>query len=239
MSTVSDELRAALADVARSQPGDHPQPEELGRYHEGGLAADREEQIQDHLLACRPCRELVLDLAGFLAPDDPADEFAATSGWRDFQRRMPASDAGPQRRHGPRLAWTVAAASLVAVVGLGGWNLHLTSTLAGIEQHETGFPVVYLGGEERSGATATAAGGGSILLEIMPRRSLAGDRFTVELRDYASQELIWTADPQPKVDDTLWLRLSRVPPGAYRVRVRAVGGAEEDFEEWPLTVAGK
>src|SRR4029079_264538 len=55
----------------------HPEPEILAAYHAGELTADEERRLQDHLLSCRECSDLLLDLAGLADPGFGAGSLSA------------------------------------------------------------------------------------------------------------------------------------------------------------------
>src|SRR3954452_24534213 len=46
----------------------HPEPETLAAYHDGELPEGEAQRLQDHLLACRECAALLVDLDGLADP---------------------------------------------------------------------------------------------------------------------------------------------------------------------------
>jgi len=52
------------------QADGHPTIEVLDAYHQGDLGTAEAAQVQHHLIFCRECRDLLLDLAHFLADSE-------------------------------------------------------------------------------------------------------------------------------------------------------------------------
>lgn len=102
----------------------HPEPEELIAYHRRELAAERHDEVQEHLTGCPECASLVLEFAGhWEEPREP------------WHRRV-----GPLRG--------LAAASLVVAVGLAVWGL-----LGGSDRVRVGVqPVFDLKADSASGS---------------------------------------------------------------------------------------
>lgn len=70
------------------QADDHPTIEVLDAYHQGDLPAEEASRVQHHLIFCRECRDLLLDLAHFLADsEEPSRLWSAelTSAWEEWQ----------------------------------------------------------------------------------------------------------------------------------------------------------
>jgi putative zinc finger protein len=75
----------------------HPTIEVLDAYHQGGLGADEAAQVQHHLIFCRECRDLLLDLAHFLADSEtPSRLWSAelTSAWEEWQAERERRGSG-------------------------------------------------------------------------------------------------------------------------------------------------
>lgn len=81
----------------------HPTPASLVRYRTGELSRERQREIQEHLLFCPSCPELLLDIALFSLPlawpPGAADERGLAASWRRLSARLreprpPASPSG-------------------------------------------------------------------------------------------------------------------------------------------------
>jgi hypothetical protein len=133
-----DELFAALRRDARD-PGDHPTPEELSAYHAKELSPADDLRVREHIVACRECADLVLDLqalydAGRAESSSVVDLEQATA-WRNLQERMEFEPEKarplPSRSFfrgffaSTQGGYSVAAALLAAVCGLTAWNVSL------------------------------------------------------------------------------------------------------------------
>lgn len=124
-----EDLFAPLRETARD-PADHPTPEELEAYHAKELSPEEEERIREHLVACRECADLVLDLQAFSVaarkPDAGVVDFEQAAAWRDLREKLPfrpepiVEPAAPEprrRRSALRPAWGIAALLAVAISG--------------------------------------------------------------------------------------------------------------------------
>lgn len=130
------------------RPEDHLDPEQLVAYHEGRLAADHEERVQDHLAACRECAALLVDLEGLGDPDfgaaEPLPAGAGAQVWERVREEIrkdqppPAANVAPFRPPEPAgsapprpsiPAWfrSLAAVLLLATLGLSAWVVQLRS----------------------------------------------------------------------------------------------------------------
>ncbi len=238
--------------------GSHP---ELGRwiaYRAGGLAPADEETLQDHLVDCRSCTALVLDLESFADPagsglpgaPPPVSDFEQAAVWRTLRPQL-------GRRRPARRRWTVpatvAASLLAALLGGGLWLQQ--RELSGLRAHVAAlsrpqanapiydlFPRAVVRGEAGSGPGAT--------LEI-PAAALA---FTLILNRVESGELgtcrAEIVDPPNRrlaiVDGlemdaagvfTFSLPRGTLAAGDYVVRLwGAEGEAETPVEEYPLRI---
>jgi len=120
----------------------HPEPETLAAYHAGELTADEERRLQDHLMACRECSDLLLDLEGLADPGFGAGSLSAADQealWGRIQGEIKKEERPapvvPLRRPVPSVAsprWlqALAAALLVATVGLSAWVASLQRELS-------------------------------------------------------------------------------------------------------------
>jgi hypothetical protein len=235
----------------------HPEPETLAAYHAGELTADKEQQLQDHLLECRECSELLLDLdgladpgfgAGSLSPADQAALWGRIQG--DIQKEERLSPVVPLRRPSnplasPRWLQALAAALLVATVSLSTWVVSLRHELS---RPQANAKVIQL-------STGTVRGGTSSRLSVVPADAprrfilllhLAGPgrapRYRAEIvradggKVSAIEGLVLDEEL-----DAVSLELSRdeIGPGDYRVRLfpsPGKGAPEDPVAEYPLRV---
>src|SRR3954452_15922531 len=98
-----DRLLGLLAEEERGapDPAEHPGAATLSSYHSRTLPADEVSRVQDHIVACRQCREQLLEYAQFMAPasEEPAGDvssFERTAEWRRLKERMGAEAAAPE-----------------------------------------------------------------------------------------------------------------------------------------------
>src|SRR5947209_7004686 len=127
MSEARDEIRQNLraAATAAAGQGPHPEPGELTAYHAGELSLEAERRLQDHLVACRECAALLLDLdrladPGFGAAAEREAAAERDAAWESFRREIAAipEPARPSRPIPPRWLYALAAALLLAVGAL-------------------------------------------------------------------------------------------------------------------------
>jgi anti-sigma factor RsiW len=143
MGDKDNELKVALralADESKPNLGGHVTPEELTAYHDGVMSADDQGRVQDHLVLCRECAALLLDLAAFPALSQeggrqiqPAE---VATAWGVMQARLQREGAlsvsRPSWRQrmnlafsSTRVAYALAASLLVISLGLGLWTISL------------------------------------------------------------------------------------------------------------------
>lgn len=125
-----------MAAQDREALGEHPDPVTLLDYHEGKLPAAATERLQEHLALCPECSQTVLDFAEFPHLEPRTEAHRLTPADVERQRRALATrletEARPSwQRH--ELLLPLAAAFLLAAVGLGVWGARLQSRLAGLE----------------------------------------------------------------------------------------------------------
>jgi hypothetical protein len=210
-------LTAALAEEARSGPGGgEPEPEEILDYLAGRLSPEEERRIDRQLAASPAAARALLDLAdieaaGAAAGSQPA-ELAVRAGWRDLRSRLPDRTSWTHRL--PSILSSVAAALLIATLGLGTWVWRL--------QGELNRPVanvrsVELAAETRAGAELAVdlAPGAPLRLVLAPEERCPSYAAEIEgpgLRDHRVEGL--------KRDDLGRLTLLlRGRPGSYRLRL--------------------
>ncbi len=131
----------SLANEAR---GAHLTPDQLVAYHFRQLSEDEAEQAQIHLVKCRECASLLLDLAEFCAPgEDEASQLSPTefeAAWAELRATLPFPPQPPrpfppsepsllqrlrQLIFSLRPAYALAALSLALSLALAAWIVSL------------------------------------------------------------------------------------------------------------------
>lgn len=143
MSSKQSEFKAALRALVEEQRrglSAHPTPEELISYHGSELSVEEEKHVQDHLVLCRECTALLLDLAAFPALDQEGarqlSDAEVAAAWRALQPQLRRQEApgisAPSwwQRFSEgfslvRLSYALAASLLVVSLGLGAWIVSL------------------------------------------------------------------------------------------------------------------
>jgi|SRR5215213_8037836 len=85
-SRVRAELPEEALDQTGSRPLDHVSIEVLSAYHRRGLPPEEATQVRSHVVQCRACRRLLLDLAQFM--DDEQGPGSLTSKDVEEARRQ-------------------------------------------------------------------------------------------------------------------------------------------------------
>ena len=281
---VAEGLAGAGAGVGAgvgANTGEHPDAETLAAYHARELPEADERRVQDHLLLCRECAALLLDLEGLGDPDFGRDvEIPAGTGealWERLRqeiRKEPASPpaAGryplpgkahndywqdekvfvhsPPRRRAAPPPWmsALAAALLVAVLGLSAWVASLRRTVDELSRPEVNAPVmdlVPLGIGQRDEAAAPDAevpsGARMFTLILSPARR--GD-----FRDYEAEiapaggPVVWRARglrPNDYGSFSLTVPRRALESGEHRIRLFGIGsgGEREPLGEYALRIA--
>jgi putative zinc finger protein len=235
----------------------HPEPETLAAYHAGELTAEDERRLQDHLLECRECSDLLLDLEGLADPGFGAGSLSATDQealWDHIQGEIKKEERPapvvPLRRPAPSVAsprWlqALAASLLVATVGLSTWVVSLRHELS---RPQANAKVIQLStGSVRSGTSSRL----NVVPADAPRRfilllHLAGPGRAARYRaEIVRAEGGKVSDVQglalDEELDAVSLELSRdeIGPGDYRVRLfpsPGKGAPEDPVAEYPLHV---
>lgn len=116
--------RDAEAEGADLDPATAPEPEELLDLLEDRLPPQEARRLERRVLADPEAAQALLDLAELAEAEASAGagrppEVATHAGWRDFQSRLEEKERKPRRT--PPWLMAVAAALLVAAVGLSAW----------------------------------------------------------------------------------------------------------------------
>ena len=247
MTDPEAELKTVVAGLAAGK-GSHPSEDDIAAYHAGTLPPDEAALLQDHLVACPECTNLLLSLEDFTREAEPAPAAEIAAAWEGLRARLPVRHSPPapslpgprrsrpsSRRASPWLS-ALAASLLVAVVGL---SFRIPSLMRAEEELSKpqinapledafasplrGLPeetVVKLAPEDQRFA---------LVLHAMDQQTFPD--FGVEITR-ADGAAVWQGrglrrDP----DGSFVLTLSRrfTPPGEYRVRLWGIDGPKREL----------
>jgi len=229
----------------------HPEPDELAADLAGELSPEEEKRVQDHLVACRECSELLLDLAALGDPDYGADEpftpADADAVWEGVRKRIGHEETvlpfrAPVRTSPPRWLAALAATLLVAVLGLSLWVASLRRAVEDLSRPQINAPVIDLQpGARRGEATATAevpAAARLFTLVLLPERRGTYEDYEAEIAG-ADGATVWRErglEPNAFGSFSLTLPRRTLGPGNYRVRLSGIGpgGRRELLGEYGL-----
>ena len=281
------DLRDLINAERRTLQG-HPDVDELLAYAEGRLTGEPAERLRDHLAICRECADFFLNLSAFekaLAVEDArtASNPRAEAAWWEFQSRLkeeeqivppsPPAEVTPFRRevrpaasrpfwHGR--AMRLAAAVLVAAVGLGIWNLWSRPGAGVLETNqevseETRFLTFRPAEPEARGTQRGGAVGwrdrekelsvtqDEFLGLPLPEGALSYPAYRAEVVNAEGGPPLLTAEDlklMPRVEGgsgqgfTVKLKRGALDPGEYTIRVDGVKtGALEPIAEYPFRMA--
>jgi hypothetical protein len=241
------DFEAVLAEVleGRASGGSHVTPDLLVAYHHKQLPPDEADRVVEHLAACRPCADLLLELVRFGEDSLEGEKtYAAREGvvdleteadWRELRSRIASSEgsvavpkSAAERRptsRPPYLAYGLAA-SLLLTVGLGAWVAGLKQELRALREPHVNVAIVNLYTEEfhrgdgNEGSVPREAERFVAILTL-PASFRVSAEHRVEILD-ADGRLIWSGSGLKPTDaGTLHLELTRrlLAPGEYRIRV--------------------
>jgi len=235
-----DTLRE-LAAAARLRQGPHPEPQALLAYKQGALQPAEEERMQDHLVACPQCPELLIGLDRLANPaaGAPASAVEQAAAWRLVWTRLRAAGAARER------TWTYALAACLAavLVGSGLWVGSLRRTLDEVSRPQLNAPVLDLRpmarGEEAGAVAEVPAGARLFTLVLNPAAPPGAGVYRAEIFDAAGRRVWSGAGLRPNSFDSFSLTLSRqtMGPGVYRLRLeRTSGPRPEAIGDYALRV---
>ena len=202
-------------DRNRRDPEEHPSPEALTAYQANELSPEENERIQEHLAICRHCTEMLLELEEFLRPSEVEEEPAGALETEDW-RRLRLRDS---RR---RLAYAIAVACFLAVVGLSLYNwsrgperLHTLEPLNSYRSQVGPVEVIEL----------------PVTLLLKSPSKSPYPHYKVDLLDSHGRLIRQLSRLQETRFFDLEVPLSRgdLDPGEYRVRLLGVKGQEVDL----------
>lgn len=248
-------LRRRAADaIATGGREAHPEAEELLAYLADELDSAAEAALQDHLVGCRRCAGLALDLEpliGAASPGDGTVDLAQVAAWRELALRRRADAArGRWRLSAWRSSSSLAAVLAAAVVGLSLWVAVLSRRPPTATATQANVPIHYLDELARSRSSAGTTvdlppGQGFWVLVLTPPDGARFPRYAVDVVT-AGGEVERLADDLELTDHgtlRLGLRGWRIPPGRHRVRLFGVAtagaagpGTGQLLDELPLEV---
>jgi hypothetical protein len=231
----------------RRDPEAHPSAETLTAYQANELAADEDERIQSHLAVCAQCTELLLDLDEFLQPPmaaAPVADFEAAADWRKLRESLGAPEkkdpaARPDRRRFFASVWggySVAAALLAMVVGLGIWNAKLAEELL---KPQPIFTVQTLEAQGSSRGATSPSEPVTLPAEItlLLPTDAPDSRYRIDITRDGSHRPEWSFDVSQN-KNSLSFRLAErsLSSGVYSVQVVASGQGRPDAAAWSYTL---
>ncbi len=245
-------LLALLDEVEEASP-EHPDLDELLRYHAGDLAAEAADRVQGHVASCRTCARQLLDLQAFhdaaSATADDLGDFETAAAWRSMKALLRERKPSPATTAPRRLPLALAASLCAVSVALGLWSADLRRQVATLDARLADFsrphldvPILYLDPMTRSEGEPVAAlevpDGESIFLFILqPTEPREFSRYRVTVLD-AGERLVWEeTDLSMSEYGTLRIAFSRDFLNAGRYLVRLYGMEEEQSSligEYPV-----
>ena len=252
MSEMTEEFRREIAaavepDLQPAGPG-HPRIDELIAYQLEHLPDQQALDLQEHLLTCPGCVELLLDLRTFVAAEEASSDapgsFEAAAGWRSLWSRLQR----PSRPTG----WLLAASIATLIVGLSSWALLERRTASGLRFEvarlsapQPDVPIVDLypesaerGPSEASAPLLIPAGAAYLTAILALPDPPEVSRFEVEIEDDNSQT-VWSGAVRMSEHGTFRLGLPTrlFEDGDLHIHLLAVDGeTRERIETYPLSV---
>lgn len=218
----------------------HPEPEELLDYHLGDLSPEDRERIQDHLVLCQECSRTVLDLDAFpdvepAREEDRLSDFELAAEWRRFRERTGAKPV--RRAASSRLPYALAAALLLAAIGLSLWTARLLERvreLSGPRADVHVADLVPLGigvrGPEAAEEVRVPDWAGRVLLILNLAGAKPYPEYEIRVLDPSGSEVWSLRGVRPGPDGTFALEAPAdlLGGGAHEIRLLGLGarGAE-------------
>ena len=236
---------------------EHPSVDRWIDYSEGRLTEDEADALQEHLLSCRPCIDLLLDLEAFNAveeesplPNPSVVSLEKEATWRTIRSALERPAAASPR---PRRRWTLphalAASFFLAMVGLSALNLSQQRELGTLreqvarEQLQPNMAIHdLLPGTHRSRSSGVTfevpAESSHFTLILNLDQDSEAEQYRVIFVDSQGVTTLQVGGLKP-IDYTLTLGLSRqlLPAGKYEVELFEAGdddGSREPAETYQL-----
>ena len=262
--SVRDGVRE-LAAAARRDLGAHPDADELAAYHASALSSANERRVQDHLVVCAPCAAALLDLASFADPAEEDDSGEIPAGladavWEGVASRIRAEEGRLPNRPAPVIPFprrpaaipaprrrgleALAAALLIATLGLSVWVVSLRRTVDALSRPQVNARVIdlYSGTLRSEGAprpVRSVPAGTPLSVVLHPSSPPREKEYRVEVVRADGSRVY--SEPGLKPDGgylIVALPPSALKPGDVRFRLYA-GEKETPIEEYALHVEGR
>lgn len=252
MTSPHADLDTLLREFYSLRPGVaawHPTPEELVGYSEDRLPSEADEAVRDHLVACKECSALLLELEDLKSMPNTAAggavaSFQAASAWK----RQSALLADEVWRGVPRLPlWrlrALAAALAAVALGLGFALASSQRSLSELRAPQLDLPIVNLEptGSTRSGeqAEVTLPEGEArwvLILNLVDTSDYA--EYRLEFRTDDGRHVLTQGGLSKSARGHFRLSLPRdyLPHGRYRVELQGVrGGVAEPVAQYVLAI---
>jgi hypothetical protein len=227
-------LVSALSEVAAQHAGEHPEQHQLLDYLQGRMSEEAQEKLQDHLVSCRECTGQLLELELISCPQPPADQgvadFELAAAWRGLADNISSAQQSGYRSRRLHFVSGLAAALLVATIGLGFWVAQLDHSLdrlqqaaAALNEPQLNPSILYLGGSTRSDASAGTIvlepGSSSLMLILTPTELHPVDEYEIVLSRADGRQLFQGRGLRRSDHGTIRLSLptGMLPAGEYRI----------------------
>lgn len=249
MSDPDQDLKAALAALAREQDGGHLSPDELVAYEARELDPADEERVQEHLAACPDCLALLRDLDLFRSENEEGrpSEIEVAAVWQGVRARSAAAEAAPpavplrppralERSRNPVWMRALAASLAVAVVGLSAWVASLRRSVDDLARPQLNVPVLDIYAAPARGEASPPTEvklpteTGAFTLVLNPDGALRQTEYAAEIVR-GDGTPVWSGRGLRKnAFDTFSLTLSArlFTPGSYRIRLFGVEGSRRE-----------
>lgn len=240
----ADDLDRRLAHWFQEsgRPGDpenHPAPETLAAYQARELPIEEADALQEHLVQCGFCTDLLLELQRFLEPgkgdgsQPEVVDLGAVAGWRKLRegvsrRGVPVAEVVRLRKAVRRLQALVALL-LVAGVGLGAYSWRSRQDLGmNLVPASPSNLLKKRGGPEKPDSIKVVSGD-VIIFSLYDLRGTARE-CKVEIRG-ANGQLVWGHSGLQRRGDSLTFPVpSRaLSSGSYRIYVTTKYGASGEY----------
>ena len=229
-------LARLLEEGGQEDPKEHPAPEKLSAYQAGELPLEEADAIQEHLVWCTFCADLLLDLESSLEPEEESEEregvanLGVETGWRKVQAGMgwtgegkddPSGEASRLKKALRRLRM-LAAVLLVGMLGLSVYAWRLWQELNTTDAPVSASPANQLGarsGPKEDAEILVVSPGDSIVFTLSDLRDSSGE-YGVEIYDSEGKTL-WSRSGLKMREDYLAFRVHPdiLKPGLYTIRV--------------------